>query len=383
MSHAPAGLLGRLAVEQGLISMDQLAQATREQAQSEGQERLGEVLVRLGFIDDGQVDGLLALQKADLKRIEDAKDARAPTAPIFEEDEWIAAAQAELELQAQAQADGAGLVEDKERATRDWLTTVLRQAAEWSATDVHLQGGAPVTFRVAGTLHGPSDPMTSKQVEDVARMAMPDRDRIRFDAGAAVVFGMTVSGAGRFRVHVVQGDAGVEAGFRRLHADPPQLSELALPGELARLATARHGFMLVAGPARSGRTSVLAALVRLINEERRERIVCVERPVEIVHTSDRCLVTQLEVGRHVPSWAAGIRAAVDADADVVVLGELPTPAVAAAAADLGDSGRLVIAGALPAQAREVGDRCRAMVSLRTEHAEIGGGLIHIAQIHRM
>ena len=156
MAAAPAGLLGRLAVDQGLITMDQLSEATRDQARNEGKERLGEVLVRLGFLEGGQVESLLALQKQDLKRIEDEREARAQTAPIPDEDEWIAAAQAELEAQARAQEAGAiGAQEDKERATRDWLTTVLRQAREWSATAVHLQGAVPVSFRVAARCTGP------------------------------------------------------------------------------------------------------------------------------------------------------------------------------------------------------------------------------------
>ena len=87
MAHLPAGLLGRLAVEQGLITMDQLSQATQEQAQNEGSERLGEVLTRLGFLEGGQVEALLNLQRADLKRIEEDREARETTAEILDEDD--------------------------------------------------------------------------------------------------------------------------------------------------------------------------------------------------------------------------------------------------------------------------------------------------------
>jgi type II secretory ATPase GspE/PulE/Tfp pilus assembly ATPase PilB-like protein len=381
MAKAPAGLLGRLAVDQGLITMDQLASATHEQARADGKERLGEVLVGLGFLENGQLESLLAIQKADIKRIEDAREARAATAPIPDEDRWVVATQAQLEAQATSRGPGASRQEDNDRTTRDWLTTVLRQAVQWSATDIHLQGGSPVNFRVAGTLHGPSDPLTSKQVDNVAKLIIPERSVARFEAGAAVVFGMTVDGAGRMRVQAVWGERGVEVGFRRLPKDPPLLGDLALPGELARVAVARHGLMLIAGPPRTGKTCAMAALVRIINEERRERIVCVERPVEIVHTPDRCLVTQLEVGRHVPTWAAGLQTAVDADADVVALGELPTLELATKAADLADSGRLVLAGATPAMAKEIGGRARAVVTLRTEHSDVGDSLIHVATVH--
>ncbi len=383
MAHLPAGLLGRLAVEQGLITMDQLSQATQEQAQNEGSERLGEVLTRLGFLEGGQVEALLNLQRADLKRIEEDREARETTAEILDEDDWIAEAQAELVAQALAQEAGAGLAADKERATRDWITTVLRQAWQWSATDVHLHGATPVTFRVGGTLHGPSEPMTAQQVEDVVRLLMPERCAPRLEAGAAVAFGMTVEGAGRFRVQAVRGERGVEAALRRLHVEPPMLAELGLPGELAQVAAARLGLVLVAGPARTGKTCVLAALVRIINEERRERIVCIERPVELVHTSDRCVVSQFEVGRDVPSWAAGLEAAIGADADVVVLGDLPSPEVAEQAAAVAESGRLVLACASPTMARRLGDSARAVVSLGVEHPELGDSLIHTAKVHRM
>ena len=101
--------------------------------------------------------------------------------------------------------------------------------------------------------------------------------------------------------------------------------------------------MLVTGPSGCGKSSTLAALVNLINEERREHILTIEDPVEYVHASKRCLVNQRSVHRDTESFARALRAALREDPDVIVIGELRDLETISLALTAAETGHLVLA----------------------------------------
>src|SRR5690606_33350887 len=99
-----------------------------------------------------------------------------------------------------------------------------------------------------------------------------------------------------------------------------------------------QGMVLVTGPARSGKTTTIAAMVDLVNRSREEHIITIEDPIEYVHQRQRCQVTQREVGIHTKSFAASLRAALREDPDIIVVGELrdlETISIAISAAETG------------------------------------------------
>jgi twitching motility protein PilT len=110
--------------------------------------------------------------------------------------------------------------------------------------------------------------------------------------------------------------------FRSIPARVPTLEELGLPTSLAKFTNFHQGLVLATGPANCGKSSTLAALVDLINEERREHILTVEDPIEVLHPPKRCVVNQRTVGPHTSSFARALRAALREDPDVIVIGEL-------------------------------------------------------------
>jgi twitching motility protein PilT len=92
--------------------------------------------------------------------------------------------------------------------------------------------------------------------------------------------------------------------FRYITAEPPTLEQLGLPARLAKFTTYHQGMVVVTGPSGCGKSSTMAALVNLINEERREHILTIEDPIEYVHASKRCQVNQRSAGDHTQSFAA-------------------------------------------------------------------------------
>jgi twitching motility protein PilT len=131
--------------------------------------------------------------------------------------------------------------------------------------------------------------------------------------------------------------------LRFISATPPTLDELGLPSRLAKFTTYHQGMVLVTGPSGCGKSSTMAALVNLINEERREHILTIEDPIEYVHPSKRCLVNQRSAGNHTESFARALRAALREDPDVIAIGELRDLETVSLALSAAETGHFVLA----------------------------------------
>jgi twitching motility protein PilT len=136
---------------------------------------------------------------------------------------------------------------------------------------------------------------------------------------------------------------GVDAVFRYIPPEAPSLDDLGLPLALARFVNFHQGMVLVTGPAGCGKSSTLAALVDLINEERHEHILTIEDPIEYLHPSKRCLVNQRSVHSHTESFARALRGALREDPDVIVVGELRDLETISLALSAAETGHLVLA----------------------------------------
>jgi twitching motility protein PilT len=158
-----------------------------------------------------------------------------------------------------------------------------------------------------------------------------------------VDFAYTLPGVGRFRANVYRQQRGWDGVFRVIPAEPPSLSDLGLPLDLARFANFHQGLVLITGPTGSGKSSTLAALVRIVNEERRDHVITIEDPVEFVHRPLRCVVNQRQVGVHTKSFSRALRAALREDPDVIVVGELRDLETISLALTAAETGHLVLA----------------------------------------
>jgi twitching motility protein PilT len=227
---------------------------------------------------------------------------------------------------------------------RTWLITVLAAAVRQDASDIHVHAGEMVRMRRYGALLAISDrPLPPSITELGLRALLNDEDRARFDASGQVDCGLSIPDVGRFRVNVYRQQAGIDGVFRVVKPRPPTLQSLNLPPELARLTTFHQGIVLVTGPASSGKSSTLAALVHMINEERAEHVVTIEDPIEVLHPSIRCVVNQRQAGRHTESFARALRAALREDPDVIVIGEMRDRETAQLALTAAETGHLVLA----------------------------------------
>ncbi|HTO55095.1 MAG TPA: PilT/PilU family type 4a pilus ATPase [Myxococcota bacterium] len=357
-------LLGRVAVAAKLITMEQLAQATREQARIGGGRNLGEILVAMGFISQAQLAQAVDLQKSVIARAREKKG-DAPVTPAIAKlapelgKETDAPAAASLAREARPAPKAAPATAPKSRppvvgtssgdqagriALDRGLDSLLVDAASQGASDVHLHSGANVRLRIRGALlEVPDSKLAPPVAEKLILSALSQEERATLEAHGELDFCHTVKGLARFRANVYRQLRGLDASFRRISLQPPTLDDLNLPSGLAKFTNFHQGMVLITGPSACGKSSTMAALVNLINEERAEHILTIEDPIEYLHPSKRCVVNQRNVKRHTESFARALRAALREDPDVIVIGELRDRETISLAMTAAETGHFVLA----------------------------------------
>jgi twitching motility protein PilT len=233
------------------------------------------------------------------------------------------------------------------------LDRLLHHLAEREGgTDLHLKVGSPPRVRVKGALETIADePALDKgAVDGMAGAVLTQGARDTFLAEREAECTYSVHGLGRFRVNAYLQRGSIALILRRVTASARGFEELGLPPTLSFLAGAERGLILVAGPASSGVTTALAAMVDHINHARACHIVTVEDPVEILHKDDLAAISQRQVGVDIHSVAQGVSSALRQDPDVVVIGRIDSIDIANAAVAATEAGCLVIAGVRAADA---------------------------------
>jgi twitching motility protein PilT len=160
--------------------------------------------------------------------------------------------------------------------------------------------------------------------------------------GGAAHFAYSVPGMNRFRASVFSQRGSYAIVLRTIPMQVPPLADLMLPTAIEEVARERNGLVLVCGPAGSGRTTTIAAMVAEINRSRRCHIVTVEDPIEFLHRHDRAVVNQRQVGIDTPSLAVGLADALRQGAQVVAASEVHAAAEARLLLEVAETGHLVI-----------------------------------------
>lgn len=220
---------------------------------------------------------------------------------------------------------------------------VLTKAVELHASDVHFSTGVKPFMRLNGSLKMfDLPPITSEQADKIVLGFMDDAQQQRFLRNHDLDFSFEHAELGRARVNALQQFRGADIIFRLIPSEVPTLASLGLPDTLAVFTEYTQGLVLVTGPAGCGKSTTAAALVRLINESRHDHIITVEDPVEFIHRSDKCNVTQRQVPRDTASFERALKGALREDPDVIMIGEMRDLETVALAIRAAETGHLVI-----------------------------------------
>jgi twitching motility protein PilT len=321
-------LFGRIALHYKLVTADQLNEAAALQMQEGEERRLGDLLVDQGILSARQLQQLLAVQQDYIAK-RDSAPAEAPKPP-----------EPEPEPAPVETGPPPFLWREAERR----LDAILEYAVARQASDIHVHSAAPLKMRINGRLQEIEEETLDRDLAAavIGEVLTPEQ-KAALDTQGQVDFAYTLPGLGRFRSNAYRQQRGVDAVFRAIPAEPPTLASLGLPESLARFANFHQGIVLITGPAGCGKSSTLAAMINIINQERHDHIITIEDPIEVLHRSQKCVVNQRQVGRHTGSFARALRAALREDPDIIALGELRDLETISLALTAAETGHLVLA----------------------------------------
>lgn len=188
------------------------------------------------------------------------------------------------------------------------------------ASEMLLGPGRPPLYRSAsGLLPLPGEaPIAGADLTPLLEAWLGSERWTHLHAHRALACVMGLGPHPRLRVRCTLAHQGATVQLRVLDS-PFELGELQLPAQLANLADLSSGLVIITGPPGSGKTNALASLLQVIAERRRRHIVTLEHPVELLHHSRISSISQRELPTHCPSFASGVRSALSANADVIVL----------------------------------------------------------------
>ncbi len=212
-----------------------------------------------------------------------------------------------------------------------------------NASHLYLAAGRQPALRIMGDIQFVK--FGKYEEEELKGMVykIVSRERFKpFKENGTTCFTYESPDVGQYRGHLYRQRLGVACVFKAIQKEAKTVEELGLPPAISQVATLREGLVIVAGPKESGKTTTLAAIVGEINRTRRAHILTIEDPVEFVHTSNRSIIDQLEIGTHTPSYASGLRNALRLKPDVILLGEMSDPEVIKLAIEAAVNGHLVL-----------------------------------------
>jgi twitching motility protein PilT len=223
------------------------------------------------------------------------------------------------------------------------IDQILRTAVEAGASDVHLNAGSPPLFRINSQIQpGRFPALTADQCAAIAKTLLDSHRWSIFESKRDLDFSHEIPGLGRFRINAHFQRQTIALAIRLISGKIRDLSELFLPEIVAKLSCLSRGLILVTGPAGSGKSTTLAAMIDQINRRDTAHIVTLEDPIEHVLSGINCAIEQREVGSDVPDFAAGLRHVLRQDPDVILVGEMRDLETTSAAITAAETGHLVL-----------------------------------------
>ena len=225
------------------------------------------------------------------------------------------------------------------RANMDVLFRTLVQSG---ASDLHLRSNEPPMLRIHGELARQDlPPLSAERLDNMLLSIMTAKEIGEFREGGDTDWAYEIEGLARFRCNAGRDRHGAIGVFRVIPNQIRTAEEMGLSQEVQNLCYLTKGLVVVTGPTGSGKSTTLAGLVDLINRTRTDHIITIEDPIEFVHPSKKCLVTQRQVGVHTRSFKHALRAALREDPDIILVGEMRDLETVSIAIETAETGHLV------------------------------------------
>ncbi len=222
------------------------------------------------------------------------------------------------------------------------LNNLLEMAVSQGGADLLLVAGVPPCVRVDGNLRRmESAALTDHDIETLIVPALTPSALKTFRDCNITDCSYRVPELGRFRINLHRERGRTAAAIRFLPKSVPSFEDLHLPASMSALADLPRGLVIIGGPAGSGKTTTVAALVGKINQSRAHHIITIEDPIEYEHAHGSSIIEQVEVGLDAPDFPTALRSALRQSPDVLVVGEMRDPETIRTAVVAAETGHLV------------------------------------------
>jgi twitching motility protein PilT len=223
---------------------------------------------------------------------------------------------------------------------RDLLLTCIDKAA----SDLHLTEKEPPILRIDGRLMRTKLNLLSRdELKKMIYSVLTNTQKEMFERDLELDFSLALPGMDRFRVNIHMQKGSVEAAFRRVPLVIPKLEDLGLPQIIIDMARKPNGLVLATGPTGMGKTTTLAAMIDLINNEKECHIISIEDPIEFIFTNKKAIIKQREVYADTHSFADALKHALRQDPNVIIVGEMRDLETIATTLTAAETGHLVLA----------------------------------------
>jgi twitching motility protein PilT len=231
------------------------------------------------------------------------------------------------------------------------FSNTLKVMTEKEASDLHISVGSGFRIRILGELVQAPDagPLAPSEIASIAAGILLAGRKCTKENVVPFVEALTdydcsysVPGLGRFRVNISSQRRSLALVLRHIPYVLPTIESLQLPPVLGDIALSERGLVLVTGITGSGKSTTLAAMINLINQKKRRKIVTIEDPIEFLYRDDQCSIAQRECGSDTENFAKALRAALRQDPDIILVGEMRDKETIDIAIKAAETGHLVL-----------------------------------------
>jgi len=222
------------------------------------------------------------------------------------------------------------------------IFNLLKKSIELDASDIHITVNSTPIARVKGSFVNLSETVLTKEhTQDMTKEIAGEKNFKRIEEDGECDFSVSIESGERFRVNAYKQQGNYAIAIRTITARIPEFDTLGLPEVLKTFTEKHKGLVLVTGPTGSGKSTTLASLIDIINENQQRHIITLEDPIEYVHKHKKSLVNQREIGQDTESFNSALRAILRQDPDVILVGEMRDAETISIALTAAETGHLV------------------------------------------
>ncbi len=237
------------------------------------------------------------------------------------------------------------------------IDELLRTLVSQEGSDLHIKSDEPPVYRIHGQLVRSGMPvLAAADTKALLYEVLNEERRARFERTHQLDMSYSIPGVSRFRVNVFRQKNSVGAVLRVIPLTIKTIDELGLPPVMKKTCLLPRGLILVTGPTGSGKSTSLAAMIDLINDNKSCHIITIEDPIEFLHRDKRACVNQREVGIDTHSFANSLKHVMRQNPDIIMVGEMRDLETIQLAITAAETGHLVLATLHTADAAQTVDR---------------------------